>query len=184
MTDFMKNRRTYWCKSVEGDEQATYGTKDWNQAPLLDPEVVGKEPNLVSSALEGSDKHKPCLDIDIPCMFAPSSTEGHGHLYFDIELSWEDYSKLLIVLAEVGIADPAWVQHSLDKNQSLLRPPNVRKLLKAERIEAYRATLVEQGLSLRTIEAELRRYGRVLDNPPKKKTWAAIQEERKWNQEF
>lgn len=143
--NFMAGRRTYWCKSVEYTDE--YGSPNFTQSPMLDPEATGHDANLVSSALEGSDMHKPCLDIDIPCLQIMSSTEGHSHLYFDKELSWEQYAKLLGVLGEVGIADPKWVQHSLDKHQSTLRPPGVKKPDLEEREQAFRVQCVEQGYS-------------------------------------
>lgn len=186
--DYGKGRRTYWCKSVEGDAQEDYGTPKWNQGPLLDPEATGHEANLVSSALEGSHKHKPCLDIDIPCLKVDSSTDGHSHLYFDVELEWEQYKELLIVLAKCGIADPAWVKHSLDKQQSTVRPPGVRKASIKEMVERYRAELVELSYTVEEVQEacayrhhELVRAEKRRKNAPKQ-TWAQIEQEMKWAQ--
>ena len=182
-------RRTYWCKSVEGDAQEDYGTPKWNQGPLLDPEATGHEANLVSSALEGSPKHKPCLDIDIPCLKVDSSTEGHSHLYFDVELEWEQYKELLIVLAKCGIADPAWVKHSLDRQQSMLRPPGVRKASIEEMVERYRAELVELEYTVEEVmeACEFHHLRLVLGGRKRKnatiQTWADIDNAMKWEQE-
>ncbi len=83
--------------------------------------------NLVSSLCEDG-LHHPALDIDIPCEYHPSSTEGHGHLYFPtVALEWEQYAKLLDVLAECGIVERTYVDASLSRGQTLLRPPWVSK---------------------------------------------------------
>lgn len=103
----------------------------------LDNEYKGKQPlrkpskfrraNLVSSlCVDG--KHRPALDIDVPCELIPSSTEGHAHLYFPtVSLSWEQYQKLLTVLAECKIIEKGFSDMSIKSGQSLLRLPGVKK---------------------------------------------------------
>lgn len=83
--------------------------------------------NLISSLCEDG-LHRPALDIDIPCRVVPSSTEGHCHIYFDeVALTWEKYVDLLNALAEAGILDRKYVEHSIARGQTLLRPPWVHK---------------------------------------------------------
>lgn len=83
--------------------------------------------NLVSS-LCYDDYHRPALDIDVPCHYVPSSTGGHGHLYFPtVAMDWPMYRMLLDVLAYVGIIDPNYRDASVMREQSLLRPPGVTK---------------------------------------------------------
>lgn len=42
--------------------------------------------NLVSSIAEDG-RQLPVLDLDFPHHYVPSSTEGHGHLFFDVPIS-------------------------------------------------------------------------------------------------
>ena len=53
--------------------------KDRSQAPL-------EEANLVSS-ITTDGRQMPVLDLDFPHTYVPSSTEGHGHLFFDVPIS-------------------------------------------------------------------------------------------------
>ena len=71
--------------------------------------------------------HRPVLDIDLPIKVVESSTPGHHHLYIDKEMDWEDYSKLLEVLAEVGILEPGYVSAALDRGFTAVRLPWVKK---------------------------------------------------------
>lgn len=94
--------------------------------PLNEPDETHLA-NLVSSLCDDG-LHRPALDIDIPCTYVQSSTDGHGHLYFPtVALNWEDYQELLDVLAKFGIVEPRYVEHSKMRGQTLLRPPGVKK---------------------------------------------------------
>lgn len=97
-----------------------------NGGPLLEPDD-DHPANLVSSLCEDG-YHRPALDIDIPCEYVPSSTEGHGHLYFPTaKLTWAQYVALLEALADAGILEHRYVEHSKHRRQTLLRPPGVTK---------------------------------------------------------
>jgi len=89
-------------------EEMTYGV--WQQGAfsparpdrmLVDTEA---EANLVSS-MTTSLKHKPTIDIDLPCKLVPSKTEGHFHLFIEKELDWETYKRLLYAMADAGIVE-------------------------------------------------------------------------------
>lgn len=71
--------------------------------------------------------HKPVLDIDMPVKAIPSSTPGHFHLYIDKEMSWDDYVKLMKVMAEVGILEEGYVNASISREYSACRLPWVKK---------------------------------------------------------
>lgn len=71
--------------------------------------------------------HRPALDIDIPFEVIPSSTPGHGHLFFDAPMIWEHYEQLLDVLAVVGILEPGYVGSSKARRQTILRLPHIQK---------------------------------------------------------
>lgn len=96
-----------------------------------DPTMTGinaepPEPNLISS-LTDKGTHAPAIDIDFPIHAIPSSTPGHFHLYIEKEMSWEDYEKLLRVLAQVGIIEEGYYAQSVKFKQSYLRLPYVKK---------------------------------------------------------
>lgn len=94
--------------------------------PLNEPDE-NHPPNLVSS-LCTDGLHRPALDIDIPCELVPSSTPDHWHLYFDtIALTWDDYVELLQALAKAGILEQRYVDVSIVRGQTLLRPEGVPK---------------------------------------------------------
>ena len=84
-------------------------------------EIVGWKNTLLFNR-EPETLHAPALDIDgIHCELIPSSTKGNFHLYIDKPMSWEDYKKLLKVLAEVGIIEENYYKASLKDEKTLLR---------------------------------------------------------------
>ena len=132
----MSERKRYYNPMLDARTQALKVTPEMREAvinltydaggPLNKPDLTHPY-NLVSSLCEDG-LHRPALDIDIPCRFVESSTPGHGHLYFDdLALDWTAYKALLGVLAAVGILENAYVQASLARGQTLLRPEHVRK---------------------------------------------------------
>lgn len=72
-------------------------------------------------------KHKIMLDLDVPAKLVPSTTEGHTHLYIDIEVPDADYLSLLDVLAHVGIIERGYAQASQRRGHTSLRLPWVTK---------------------------------------------------------
>jgi hypothetical protein len=96
-------------------------------------EVEPDRANAISSALveEGKSwrdrRHTIALDIDHRVRVVPSSTEGHSHLYIDVPLEWEQYEKLLKVLAEIGVVEEGYVGASIRRRATHLRLPWVRK---------------------------------------------------------
>lgn len=87
--------------------------------------------DLISSKLgwkqDGEAMHAPALDLDVPHTYVPSSTEGHGHLYIDVALTWPQYVELLEVLERCGIIGPGFLMHSLRQGLSTLRKPGLHK---------------------------------------------------------
>lgn len=93
--------------------------------PPLEVKPLG-EANLCSS-LTPDFKHKPVLDIDVPARLYPSSTEGHSHLYIDVEMTHEQYTKLIDVLAEVGILGKGIAKQLEVRGVTTARLPWVKK---------------------------------------------------------
>lgn len=82
----------------------------------------------MTSATGVGDWHLPVLDIDIPHKLVPSSTEGHSHLYLDVPVKWDDYVKLLRLLAQIGVLEYGYVDASINKGATMVRKPGVKKL--------------------------------------------------------
>jgi hypothetical protein len=98
---------------------------------LRDGNAEPDDYNLLSS-LDEDGLHQPQLDLDLGPLWEanvrPSSTPGHYHISWEgLQLSWEDYSEVLQVLAKHNMIDAAWVNHSLRRNMTLLRAPHVKK---------------------------------------------------------
>jgi hypothetical protein len=86
----------------------------------------------LESSLDEDGMHQPQLDLDLgpnwEANVRPSSTPGHYHITWEgLQLSWEDYSEVLLVLAKHGLVDSAWVDHSLGREMTLLRASHVKK---------------------------------------------------------
>lgn len=71
--------------------------------------------------------HRPLLDLDFPAAVIPSSTEGHCHLYIDKLLTWDQYERLLDVMAEIGLLEDGYVKASKARRCTFLRLPWVKK---------------------------------------------------------
>lgn len=82
----------------------------------------------VGSEVPGSKLHRPVIDIDIPVRLIPSSTPGHGHLYLDVELTWDDYLMLLEAMAAVGIVESGFLNIAKERGGTYVRLPWVRKV--------------------------------------------------------
>jgi hypothetical protein len=117
-------RETFHSQSLD-DYTTQFVTHTDDLDPCDDPELI----NLVSSKIKDTELHAPALDIDIPCRYVPSSTEDHGHLYFDsLRLTWPQYRTLLDALADAGIVERKYVDHSRRRGMTTLRPENVKKI--------------------------------------------------------
>lgn len=96
--------------NYEGDEALTR-----KEVETLD------ESNLVGSKLKDSTLHAPAIDIDLPCRLVESRKPGHFHLYIDKEMSWTQYTKILLALTDAGIIEEGYLDASLKRGQTFLR---------------------------------------------------------------
>lgn len=98
-------KRQRWQNDILEDIEGESGdvTKErverTNKAGKLRPDRNG---NLITSRLDNG-KHMPVIDLDIDHFYIPSRTQGHGHLYLNVEVEEELYLKLLKVLLECKI---------------------------------------------------------------------------------
>lgn len=106
-----------------------WGTYD-DAKELLTQDVV--EAHVATSLIAGQEvgeyaRHRVVLDIDMEAELIPSSTPGHYHLYLDHELSWRQYRRLLVALAEAGIVEEGYVGASERRGFTCVRLPWVKK---------------------------------------------------------
>lgn len=86
------------------------------------------EGNLISSMV-APDQHRPVLDLDMPHIYVPSSTPGHGHLYINnVVLNDMAHYVLISTLVELGILGPGSRVQLDTHNMSMTRPPHVKKI--------------------------------------------------------
>ncbi len=101
---------------LAGYEQLEATTADVDAANIITSEVAGKP-----------GRHKVVLDLDLPAKLIPSSTEGHFHLMIDKEMDWEDYQRLLWVLADLGIVEEGYASSSDERGYTAVRLPWIHK---------------------------------------------------------
>lgn len=83
--------------------------------------------NLVSS-LCNNGKHQPTLDIDLPCKLVESKTPGHYHLYIDHDLTFDQYKRLIDVMADIGLVGEGIRMQMENRGMTCLRTrPNEKK---------------------------------------------------------
>lgn len=76
---------------------------------------------------DGMDVHKVVIDLDHDAKLIPSSTPGHHHLFIDRPMRWDQYVRLLCVLAEVGIVEPGYVSACIKRGHTSVRLPDVKR---------------------------------------------------------
>lgn len=67
------------------------------------------------------------LTLTARAFVVPSTTPGHGHLYVDHAMPWENYQKLLNNLVDYGVLEPGYVGASEERGWTCVRLPWVRK---------------------------------------------------------
>lgn len=118
----------YQTKMTEKMREAVLEDRYEFGGPLDEPS--DEHPANLVSSLATDGQHYPALDIDIPMKVVESSTPGHWHVYFPtVALTWGQYKDLLDALANAGILEQKYVDHSKIRGQTLLRPPGVDKFL-------------------------------------------------------
>ena len=103
------------------EDRNRYATTDLDKAHVTTSMVAG------SGVGDRGVMHKVVLDIDMPAVLLESSTPGHHHLYIDHEMTWENYKKLLRVMADVGLLEWGYIGASETRKHTALRLPWVRK---------------------------------------------------------
>lgn len=100
---------------------------DYNYESFPETIITKLKNGPLASSEAGFGQHRLLLDVDCNHMYVPSSTPGHGHLYFDNLSTWEDTLAALKALATIGIVSQGWVAFAEKNHRILLRKPSVKK---------------------------------------------------------
>ena len=109
-----------------GDLDTAYFTKPDDYKSTDDLEEANVSLSLVKT-LSSARRHKVLLDIDHPAQLIPSSTEGHFHLYIDVEIDEEPYFAMLDALAKARVIQDGFALASRDRGFTALRLPWIKK---------------------------------------------------------
>jgi hypothetical protein len=82
---------------------------------------------IASRLADDPDRHTIQLDLDVPAKLVPSSTEGHSHLYIDVNLGTDTYLKLLEALRDAGVVQQGIVSQLKRRGFTSLRLPWIKK---------------------------------------------------------
>lgn len=72
-------------------------------------------------------KHRVLLDLDVPHVYVPSSTDGHGHLIIDVPQDFKTLQKLLQLLGDMHILQYGFVDATTARGETWLRTPGTKK---------------------------------------------------------
>lgn len=91
--------------------------------------------NVVSSHLGPSGLHAPIIDLDFPHLYVPSTTPGHGHLYFNVPTRRWRMFVLLWGLYLTGNIEKGYFLWSLRRGGTFVRRPGVKKTTEEEKVK-------------------------------------------------
>lgn len=98
---------------------------------LTDREVAtfefDSEKNQVT--FTGPPAHAPVIDLDVAHHYEPSTTPGHGHLYLNKDMRFEDMMEILNVLVKHGIVQPGYRDAAGIRGWAAVRTPWTPKSL-------------------------------------------------------
>lgn len=115
---------------------AKLATSDYDDTEIGRPVADIETANVVSSIMRGhtpapggggSGHHLPVLDLDVPAVLIPSSTDGHWHLYLDVQVPDAAYWPMLEALATAGVLEGGYVRASKARGYTSVRLPWVKK---------------------------------------------------------
>lgn len=122
------SNRTFWYapKLTIKDEPLiksliTY-RQDEDRWQVVDP----SDANLISS-LTDAGTHMPILDLDFPHHFVESTTEGHTHLFIDVEMSRFKLTVLMFALWYAGVVEMGHAVWTIRRGASFVRLPGLAK---------------------------------------------------------
>ena len=120
-------KRTYWlAKDFHiKDEPLAKSLIEYRQADNRVP-VDKSFANLISSRTENGTQ-MPIIDMDFPHHIVQSTTEGHSHLYIDVEMSWLRWAFLMWALYNARVIELGHFVWSIRRGQNFVRVPGTQK---------------------------------------------------------
>lgn len=79
---------------------------------------------------DDGSRHDVVLDIDVPAMLIPSTTEGHSHLIVRLPnggAKIDDYQQFLWSAAKIGLIEEGYAKVSCKRDRTDVRLPWIRK---------------------------------------------------------
>lgn len=126
----MRRRRWYhqdWekLKALSSDDvdwapESTRHEVDNEDEANLVGSLLTVEPDPFTRGAVEQKMHAPVLDLDFGARLVPSETEGHFHLYLDVEIPHRKYMKLLDALAEAGVIERGYAAASMARGQTFV----------------------------------------------------------------
>lgn len=108
---------------------------DWDEPEWFD--ANHDNATLVTSMVEGSDRHMPVIDLDLECALVPSSQPGNFHLYINRQMTWEQYVNILKALEAAGVVQTGYLFHTERRGYGSVRYPGVTKSNEQARIDYW-----------------------------------------------
>lgn len=116
------NLRLFKVTTWDEDSSVTYSKEEREPATCI------TEANVSTSIREDAPGcHALLLDLDVPAWLVPSSTEGHSHLYVDVNIPDATYYALLDALADAGVIQRGYANSSKHRGGTALRLPWIKK---------------------------------------------------------
>lgn len=114
-----------------------------DDVPLCDATAISSQIRRVPLGGKGrkftTGRHRVLMDIDVPHAYVPSTTQGHAHLIFDVDIPWDKYLHLLKVLADCGVIEPGYYKAAKARGEAWLRTPWTAKGSSTPEIDADEA---------------------------------------------
>lgn len=109
----------FYAKDSDSIEGAPEERVLKDQVPLHEATAVGSRTS--------TGYHQPMFDLDVPHVYVPSTTEGHGHLIFRKRISWSSYLHVMQAMADVGLLEKGFVDAARSRGEAWLRAPWIAK---------------------------------------------------------
>jgi hypothetical protein len=120
-----------FCKNLHFAQAPRLNTYDKEGYDVESAERIDCEPdqaNVVGSKVaDQPGKHYILIDLDVPHVYTPSSTPGHGHLIIGVPVDFPDYLKVLEVLSSVGVVENGFANATKSRGEGWLRVPWAKK---------------------------------------------------------
>lgn len=107
----------------DGDSERVPASNLYSDAQVVSSEIE----DILGLGLSGDREHFIALDIDLPVVVIPSSTDYHCHLYIPKAVSWEKYVKFIEACVDIGIVEKGYLEASKKRGATFLRLPWIKK---------------------------------------------------------